>query len=223
MIYVNDVKKIVDRLKEISGSDNVVCNDKTSLLVQGFYPCIIGAGFMVPLSVYSALIDAGVAKEICTHKAVVHLPELTGFEIVIEAGLRMVSVEVDGVKVTPVDHIRSRALVIAGDIKNKGWSTAKVMLSMIDSVQAERKAALERDLERKLALEKKQLKSWLPDSLTPEQRSYEDRCKSADWYYGYSDDLSVYKAGKAVCEELEQIAASNGGAYRAIYDYYSKR
>ena len=218
MIYVNDVKKIAARLKEISGSDNVVCNDKTSLLVQGFYPSIIGAGFMVPLSVYSVLIDAGVAKEICTHKAVVHLPELTGFEIVIEAGLRMAGLDVNDVKVTPVDNIRSRALVIAGDIKNKGWSTAKAMLSMIDSVQAERKAALERDLERKLTL-----KSWLPDSLTPEQQSYEDRCKSADWYYGYSDDLSIYKAGKAVCEELERIAANNGGTYKIIYEYYSKR
>ena len=41
-------------------------------------------------------------------------------------------------------------------------------------------------------------------SLTPS--AFETACKSADWYFQYSDDRSVYLKGKVECTSLFQQA-----------------
>ncbi|ARV77175.1 hypothetical protein FDI21_gp004 [Pseudomonas phage Noxifer] len=59
--------------------------------------------------------------------------------------------------------------------------------------------------------------------LTEAEAAFRDRCKKADWYYGYSDSLQVFKAGRACCDALKAESVQHGGNYAALYQYYSTR
>lgn len=43
---------------------------------------------------------------------------------------------------------------------------------------------------------------------------------NADWFYGFSDDLSVFKSGEQKCDTIEAFAKQKGGVYLKIFlDY----
>lgn len=59
--------------------------------------------------------------------------------------------------------------------------------------------------------------------LTEAEEAFRARCKKADWYYGYSDSLQVFKAGRACCDALKAESVQHGGNYAVLYQYYSSR
>jgi hypothetical protein len=58
--------------------------------------------------------------------------------------------------------------------------------------------------------------------LTEAEEVFKARCERADWYYSYIDNTQLYKARKAVCDELETEAKQLGGNYVLLYTHYSK-
>ncbi len=59
--------------------------------------------------------------------------------------------------------------------------------------------------------------------LDADEAEFEAQCKRADWYYSYSDDIGVYRRGKAHCDQLKAAADSKGGNYTLIYKHYSSK
>lgn len=59
--------------------------------------------------------------------------------------------------------------------------------------------------------------------MTEDEQVFEKLCIRADWYYSYSDDINVYRAGKAGCEQLQKEAGQLGGNFALIYKYYSTK
>lgn len=50
---------------------------------------------------------------------------------------------------------------------------------------------------------------------------YVKRVRAHDWYYDFSDDISVYRNGKKEYDELKRIANERGGMYLTYFNYFS--
>ncbi len=57
----------------------------------------------------------------------------------------------------------------------------------------------------------------LRKTFTEEELAYEDKCRTMDWTYMYSDQGSVYRAGEKRFDELKQVMVEKGGNYETIF------
>lgn len=57
------------------------------------------------------------------------------------------------------------------------------------------------------------------EELTPDIVRYENRLKNMDWYYTYSDDINVWKAGEASYKELQEWAKKSP-EHQALFGKY---
>lgn len=53
------------------------------------------------------------------------------------------------------------------------------------------------------------------------QKEFFEACERFDWYYAFSDDHRIYKAGVAAAEKLQE-EADEDVAKRAIFDAWSQ-
>ncbi|MNP89094.1 hypothetical protein D3C85_14940 [compost metagenome] len=198
MIRKSDLIAIQQQVRAYGLEHSVVFSDETSLIHYG----IVESSAVAHVDVSSSLfikIANDTGNAVTTNKGRRSL--VMNDKVVIHEGTNLGKVMIDGIYVYPIEHIQSR-LKIRGDLRDLSLPKA-----------AEPKKAEEAPV--------KQIPTW--DNMTEAEADFEARCKRADWYYSYSDDIRCYRAGKSQCEALQSEAASHGGVYSEIYKYYSTR
>ena len=120
-------------------------------------------------------------------------------DVTIYEGTNLGKEMVDGLWVYPFKSIKAR-LEIMGDRRDIRLPEVKTTVEEIK--------------------DEKVVKTF--DNLTEEQAAFEARCKAADWYYDYSDDIRVFRRGRDQCEALKKEAEVHGGVHLDIYKHYSK-
>lgn len=59
--------------------------------------------------------------------------------------------------------------------------------------------------------------------LSPEEEAFNERLKKADWYYDYSDDIRVWRAGVQQIAALRAEAEEKGGRFLELYRHHANK
>jgi hypothetical protein len=197
MIRKNDLLEIYTEIKNFGISHTVVFDDETSLVAHGVMDNKVVAGVDVSATLFNRIAEA-TGNIVRTSQGRRYLQY--SHEVIIREGTHCGVEMKDGVHVYPFKNIKTR-LEIMGDRRD-------LRLPEVKAAGKEVKV-------------QKVVKTF--DNLTEEQAAFEARCKTADWYYSYSDDAGVYRRGRAQCEGLKKEAEEHGGIHLDIYKYYSSR
>jgi len=196
MIRKSNLMAIQNEISNFADGHTVVFNDETSLVAHGALETITTAGIDVSATLFAKIAKA-IGNTIQTKKGrrfMYYRHDVTIYE-----GTNLGKEMVDGLWVYPFKSIKAR-LEIMGDRRD-------IRLPEVKTVVEEIK-------------DEKVVKTF--DNLTEEQAAFEARCKAADWYYDYSDDINVFRRGRDQCNGLKVEATEKGGVYLDIYEYYSK-
>ena len=196
MIRKSNLMAIQNEISDFADGHTVVFNDETSLHAHGVMDTVSTAGVDVSATLFAKIAKA-IGNGILTkngRRFMYYRHDVTIYE-----GTNLGKEMVDGLWVYPFKSIKAR-LEIMGDRRDLRLPEVK---ASVEEVKVE-----------------KVVKTF--DNLTEEQAAFEVRCKTADWYYGYSDDISVYRRGRDQCDDLKVEATKKGGVYLDIYEHYSK-
>jgi len=196
MIRKHDLLAIQNTLRQYAMEEKVVLNDESSLLFHGCKDSMVAVGFDVSSTMF-AIIYNELRHPVFNHggQREIKVNDL----VIIREGMHLNRECVDGVWVYPFEDIKTR-LKLKGDLRHLELPEVK---PRAERVKVE-----------------KVVKTF--DNLTDEQAAFEARCKAADWYYDYSDDIRVFRRGRDQCEALKKEAEVHGGIHLDIYKYYSK-
>ena len=197
MIRKSNLMAIQNEISNFADGHTVVFNDETSLVAHGALETITTAGVDVSASLFAKIAKA-IGNTIQTKKGrrFMHYRH----DVTIYEGTSLGKEMVDGLWVYPFKSIKAR-LEIMGDRRDIRLPEVKTTVEEIK--------------------DEKVVKTF--ENLTDDQATFELRCKAADWYYSYSDDLSVYRRGRDQCEALKKEAEVHGGIHLDIYKYYSSK
>lgn len=203
-----DIARIQKEIQAYGIGEDCIAGDTTCLVVYGINDVTTTISFDVSRSLFDAILSA---KDVSCQGTVNQRSLHYDHDVIVKEGVYGGEVMVDGVKVYNLAGLHTRfrlkgntsvpCRIIAGSIKElmENQPTVPVV---------------------KPVTPKTPTKEW--GDLSVEEGRYEELCRRADWYYSYSDDASVYRRGKAECEQLEAKAAQ-GGNYALIYNYYSNK
>lgn len=135
----------------------------------------------------------------------------------------MNTVVVNGLTTYPLEDVLLRARHQAG---NKGSlakqaETILIRADLIAQLQAAEAATTLEPVVPAFDGKTTKVREYDPETLTKEEKEFEDSCRRADWFYGYSDDIRVYKAGKVHCDSLVATSKRLGGVYLQILKFYN--
>lgn len=196
MIRKSNLMAIQNEITSFADGHTVVFNDETSLVAHGAMETIATAGVDMSATLFAKIAKA-IGNTIQTkngRRFMYYRHDVTIYE-----GTNLGKEMVDGLWVYPFKSIKAR-LEIMGDRRDLRLPEVK---AVVEEVKVE-----------------KVVKTF--DNLTEEQAAFEARCKAADWYYDYSDDIRVFRSGRDQCNGLKAEATKKGGVYLDIYEYYSK-
>lgn len=215
MIRKNEIVTLAQEVQAYAPGEVVVAAATTALILHGITDSTTRAHFHVS----STLFEAICAARRCFVAQVDGRRMLQiGDTIAVHEGPYLDITSIEGVKVYTLEGMRSRYEMQGGSTR-PGATEARCLAG--DIAQHQVKLAELAAVPVGEAVPVKVLPSW--GALTEAEQAYEKRCDRADWYYSYSDDINVYRAGKAECEELKTEAAKLQGNYSLIYKYYSTK
>lgn len=197
MIRKNDLLALQNSIRQYNLEEKVVLNDESSLLFHGCKDSMMAVGFDVSSTIFETI-----------YRELRHPLFKQGGQremkvndlVIVREGMHVNRQCVDGVWVYPFEDIKTR-LKLKGDLRHLELPEVKAR-------------------EERVKVEEV-VKTF--ENLTDDQATFELRCKAADWYYSYSDDLSVYRRGRDQCEALKKEAEVHGGIHLDIYKYYSSK
>lgn len=197
MIRKSNLLAIQNTIQSYSKDEKIVLNDESSLLFHGCKDYMVAVGFDVSSTMFSII-----------HQALRHpvfkqggVREMKVDDLVIiREGMHINRECIDGVWVYPFEDIKTR-LKLKGDLRHLELPEVKPRAERVKVEEV--------------------VKTF--ENLTDEQVVFELKCKTADWYYSYSDDRSVYRRGRDQCEALKKEAEAHGGIHLDIYKYYSSK
>lgn len=225
--YHEDIKTVVAELESR-------CERKGGIVVSGFTALVVHGCMNRTVSI-SLDVSSHSFRDLTEGLPPAKIQKVSGAmmcsprrDVYIREGINLGEALVNGVRTYSLTSIKDRAELLASRPGHTGWSDACSMLSSIQHHERE----VEEAASRKAAEEAARLKV-VTDRQTAEERflkdadpeliGYVDRCKRADWYYSYSDDIAAYRLGKEVCTKLEAEARTKGGMYLEVYRHYSSK
>lgn len=185
--------KLFHMVPEEAGRDRIVCVGGSALTIRRVEAITSVITFAVGARVYEVLKDKTLPDRV---------------ELVLGTPMNVDKTDTYFVPTETVASLRSKVESKA----NGGDVLASFTLRSIDKYL--------KDKEPKEVQVK--VKTWAEGELTEEERVFEASCQKQNWYYGFSDDLSVYKAGEASDRALLVEKDRIGGNAKAIYEHYSK-
>lgn len=215
MIRKNEIVALAKEVQAYAPNETVVAAGTTALILHGVMEATTHAHFHVSATMFETIRAA-------RHSVVATMEGRrmiqVGFAVWVHEGPYLDTTHVEGVKVYTLNGLRVRyelqgqgtqpgaleARCLAGDIARHQVKMDELAAAPVGS-----------------AVPVKVLPSW--GELTEAEQAYEARCVRADWYYSYSDDITVYRAGKESCNLLKAEADREGGKYSQIYKYYSTK
>lgn len=211
MIYKNDLLALQAQVQQYYPDGKVVLSDESSLLVFGLKDSLVSVTFDVSASLFARAVKAtGSSVFIKDGNKTTRICDL----VYLAEGVNLGQVKVDGLLMYNLKSIIAR-------FNYKGSMSGDS--SLANRIIAQRLA----EYQEEQAKSKQVVPPATPQptwgELTEVEQVFEQRCIKADWYYSYSDDIRVYRAGKEVCDSLEKEARANGGNHQLIYRYYSTR
>jgi hypothetical protein len=210
MVYKNQLLALQTQVQAYGPNRSVVAGAATSLVVHGVLDSVARAHF----DVSSTLFEAAAAEHKVYFYASINGNRAfqIGHDLTLCEGVRLGVVMVDGIHVYDLE-----TLYVRYDARSRGEA---IWAGHISVKIAERLAELAKPKPEAVAPVKPG-PTW--GELNEAETAYEQRCSRADWYYSYSDDIRVFRAGKESCEKLKAEAAEQGGNYALIYKYHSTR
>lgn len=215
MIRKNEIIALAQEIQAYAPDCVVVATGTTALILHGVMDATTRAHFHVSSTLFEAI---RVARHCFVAQVDGRRMMQVGHEISVHEGPYLDITSVDGVKVYTLESMRVR-YELQGQGTHLGALEARCLAGDIarHQVKLEELASVPADS----VVPVKVLPNW--GELTEAEQAYEARCDRADWYYSYSDDITVYRAGKASCEELKAEADKLQGNYSLIYKYYSTK
>lgn len=224
---LNDIKRIVAELQ-------AKCEPDGTLVVGGFTALVVH-GYMASTASVSLDVSSRAFRDLAEGLSTANVQRVNGTrwcspipDVYVREGIQLGDVLVGGIRTYSIAGIKARAELLATRPGHLGWGDACVTLSVIQAHErkvekaAERRAA-EEETRLKVATNRQEIEEGFLKGADQQLVEFIDRCKRADWYYSYSDDLTAYRRGKEVCTELEATARTKGGVYKEVYAHYSTR
>jgi len=211
MTYKEQLRALQESLLAEVPDARVVATLGSALVVHGFK----ASAYPMRLDVSGSLFQHLIKKYDCS------IIQNSGDKILLFNGAYITEgtfsdiVSVDAIKVYSLDGLRTR-YEAQSRVGKLGSIAAGYIAADIAAFQAEQAKPKPESVVT-------EVKGPTWGELDAEELAFEVECKSADWYYSYSDDLSVYRCGKAQCEQLEAVARNKGGNYALIYKHYSSK
>lgn len=213
MVYKSQLLALQAQVRAYAPGHNVVAGAATSLVVHGIMDNVSRACFDVGARLFAA---AAAEHKVRFYGDINGCRAFQiGHDLTLCEGVFTGIVEVDGIHVYDLE-----SLYVRYDARSRGEGSEAIWAGHVSVKIAERLAELAKPLPEKVEPVKPG-PTW--GELNEAETAYEQRCNRADWYYSYSDDIRVYRAGKECCDRLKLEADDLGGNYALIYKYHSTR
>lgn len=215
MIRKNEIVALAKEVQAYAPNETVVAAGTTALILHGVMEATTHAHFHVSATMFETIRAA-------RHSVVATVEGRrmiqVGDAVWVHEGPYLDTTFVEGVKVYTLNGLRVR-YELQGRGTHRGALEARCLAGDIarHQVKMDELAAVPAGA----VVPVKVLPHW--GELTEAEQAYEARCVRADWYYSYSDDINVYRAGKASCGDLKAEADKQRGNYSLIYKYYSTK
>lgn len=197
MIRKHNLIDLQQAIRAFDESANISLSDETALVHYGIVESTSTAHFDVGSRLFNKIAEAtgNIVRNVNGRREL-----MFSHDVVIHEGPHLGAKLDNGIYVYPIESIQNR-FKYKGDLRD---------LSLPKPVE---KAVLEKPAE--VILDQ--------SNFSEAEIEFAARCKRADWYYSYSDDIRVYRAGKAQCEGLKKEADEKGGVFTTIYKYFSTK
>jgi hypothetical protein len=214
MITKTDLLAMQNQVLAYGPDERIALSDASGLLYHGIVKSAENGHFDVSATLFAAIVAAT-----GNHVALIDGQRMTriGDRITISEGTHLDIVKVDGLAMYTTESMRVRYELKGRGVRPFASTHARFAYDL---------GQLQAKLDNPPAAEPSApVAPAEPDFgvLTEAETAFLERYKRADWYYSYSDDPRVYRAGKAECEALEQESREHGGKYAAIHQHYSNR
>jgi len=193
-------------IQEFHLDGTVVVSDDTCLLAYGMLDSAVEVHFDVNATLFQAIVAA---TGITVGGHALHREAQYSHGVFIHEGVYAGKTKVDELYVYDLENLRVR-------LERRGRKNLKACIAAESGAKFQAELAAPAPVAPVPAGP-----TW--GELNEAEQAYELRCQKADWYYGFSDYLPAYKAGKADCEALEAEAKKQGGNYALLYKHYSSK
>lgn len=207
-----DVLAMQTKLSAISPSRDIVATSLTALFVHGVDTELHCLRFDVSASLFAAIVKATGAT-VVDRKEEGRVAKVD-VDTWIHEGTRLSKEFRNDICVYPLEDIKIRYEVQG---RSNDYGLADHSRAFAQKIQA---------FQDKAAMPKPEpVVVVTPDQmgLDADEQAFADLCAKADWYYGYSDDIDVWRRGRDSCAALKATADGKGGKYTQVYKYYSSK